>query len=320
MDIAARARSLLAPLLAIAATAAAAQGFPSKPVKVVVPFAAGGPADLVAREVAARLTQQLGQPFLVENQGGAMGKLAVASVARAQPDGYTLLFPASGNVAVLPLFEKERTDILAQLAPVSMISSGPHVLVVSARLPIRNTRELVEYARAHPGKVNFASAGTGGVAHLGMEMLKSSAGIDIVHVPYKGSAPAMADLASGEVQAMFSSMPSLQPMIDRGAIRAIGMTAHSRGTAGIPLISEAVPGFEYTTWYGLFAPAGTPAAVIAALNAAVRQALSDPALQRKLEPQGLEPQASTPEELAAYLRRESAKWAKVIQDARIRLD
>jgi tripartite-type tricarboxylate transporter receptor subunit TctC len=191
---------------------------------------------------------------------------------------------------------------------------------VSARLPIRNTRELVEYARAHPGKVNFASAGTGGVAHLGMEMLKSSAGIDIVHVPYKGSAPAMADLASGEVQAMFSSMPSLQPMIDRGAIRAIGMTARSRGTAGIPLISEAVPGFEYTTWYGLFAPAGTPAAVIAALNAAVRQALADPALQRKLEPQGLEPQASTPEELAAYLRRESAKWAKVIQDARIRLD
>jgi tripartite-type tricarboxylate transporter receptor subunit TctC len=320
MTIAARARSLLAPLLAIAATAAAAQGFPSKPVKVVVPFAAGGPADLVAREVAARLTQQLGQPFLVENQGGAMGKLAVASVARAQPDGYTLLFPASGNVAVLPLFEKERSDILAQLAPVSMISSGPHVLVVSARLPIRNTRELVEYARAHPGKVNFASAGTGGVAHLGMEMLKSSAGIDIVHVPYKGSAPAMADLASGEVQAMFSSMPSLQPMIDRGAIRAIGMTARSPGTANIPLISEAVPGFEYTTWYGLFAPAGTPAAVIAALNAAVRQALADPALQRKLEPQGLEPQASTPEELAAYLRRESAKWAKVIQDARIRLD
>lgn len=304
----------------LAAAPAIAQSFPAKPLKLIVPFAAGGPADLVAREVAVRMGQELGQTVIVENQGGGAGKVAVSTVARAEPDGHTLLFPASGNVVVQPLLEAGRPDLLKQLAPVSMVSTSPHVLVVTTKLPIRDARELVAYAKANPGKVNFASAGTGGVAHLGMEMLKAAAKVDIVHVPYKGTSAAMADLSTGEVQAMFSSMPSLQPMIDKGVIRPIGMTARSKGAVGIPLISEAIPGFEYTTWYGLFAPIGTPAPVIAKLNAAVRKAVGDAALQKKLEPQGLEMHASSPAELADFMRRDSAKWDKVIRDAKIKID
>ena len=276
----------------LAAAPAIAQGFPAKPLKLIVPFAAGGPADLVAREVAVRMGQELGQTVIVENQGGGAGKVAVSTVARAEPDGHTLLFPASGNVVVQPLLEAGRPDLLKQLAPVSMVSTSPHVLVVTTKLPIRD----------------------------GMEMLKAAAKVDIVHVPYKGTSAAMADLSTGEVQAMFSSMPSLQPMIDKGVIRAIGMTARSKGAVGIPLISEAIPGFEYTTWYGVFAPIGTPAPVIAKLNAAVRKAVGDAALQKKLEPQGLEMHASSPAELADFMRRDSAKWDKVIRDAKIKID
>ncbi len=304
---------------ALGVGSAFAQSWPTKTIKLLVPYAAGGPADVVAREVANRLTQELGQPFVVENQGGAMGKVAMLQVGRADPDGYTLLFAASGNVVVHPLLDKQ-SDVLKKLAPVSMVMTGPHVLVVTSKLPVKSVKELVDYAKVNPGKVNFGSAGTGGTAHLGMELFKSMTGVDVVHVPYKGTSQAAVDLASGEVQAMFSSMPSLKPMIDKGSIRAIGMSAPSRVPTGIPLISDAIPGFEYTTWYGIFVTAGTPRPIIDKLNAAIRKAVSDPGLDKKLEAQGLDPEASSPEELSAYMQKESVKWAKVIKDAKITLE
>ncbi len=310
---------LTALLLTLAAGTAAAQAWPAKAVRVLVPYAAGGPADIVAREVATRLTEQLGQAFVIENQGGAMGKVALTNVSRAARDGYTLLFAASGNVVIHPLIEK-KTDILTHIAPVSLISTSPHVLVVTGKLPIRTVKDLVDYARANPGKVNFGSAGTGGTAHLGMELFKSMAKVDVVHVPYKGTSQATVDLVSGEIQAMFSSMPSLKPLIDKGNIRAVGMSAKSRMATGIPLIGDTIPGFEYTTWYGMYTTAGTPRPVIDKLNAAIRKATSDPALKKKLEVQGLDPEASTPEELAAYMRKESEKWGKVIEEAKITLE
>ncbi len=309
----------LAALLAASPAGALAQEWPTKPIRMLVAFAAGGPVDVVAREVAARLGEQLGQTVVVENQGGAGGKIALGTIARAAPDGHTLLFAASGNVVILPLVEK-KPDLVRDLLPVSLVSTSAHALVVNSGLPIRNVRELIDYAKANPGKVHFGSSGTGAAAHLGMELFKSLAGVDVVHVPYKGISQAVIDLQSGDVQAMFSSMPSLKAFIDRGSIRPIGMTAPSRGESGLPLIAEALPGFEYTVWYGVFAPPKTPGAIVDKLNAAIRAVVADPELQKKLEAQSLDLQASTPDELTAHMRKESAKWEKVVREANVTME
>ncbi|MDC7787116.1 tripartite tricarboxylate transporter substrate binding protein [Rhodoplanes sp. TEM] len=301
-----------------AAQADAAKDWPARNVRVMVPFAAGGPADLVAREVAARMGEDLGRAFIIENQGGAGGKLAVLNVARAEPDGYTLLFPASGNVVSHPLAERDMSTV-EQLVPIGLVSTSAHVLVIDPKLPIRTMADLVAYAKANPGKLHFGSAGTGAVAHLGMEMLKMTAGIDIVHVPYRGTSQAIVDVMSGQIQATFSSMPSLRGMIDQGTLRALGMTAKSRGDAGLPLISDTVPAFGYTTWYGLFAPKGTPPAIIDRISASLKKALSDKALQEKLAVQGMDLEWSTPAALDALMKQDIAKWSKVIEAANIRL-
>lgn len=296
----------------------AAAGWPARNIKFIVSFAAGGPADLVAREVAMRMSADLGRPIIVENQGGAGGKLAVHNVARSDPDGYTLLFTPSGSVVHHPLVERDMRAV-EQLAPVGLVSTSPHVLVVNPKLPVRNVKELIDYAKANPGKVYFGSAGTGAAAHLGMEMLKSTAKIDIMHVSYRGTSQAVVDLLAGQIQAMFSSMPSLKGMIDDGSLRALGMTAKSRVDAGLPVISDTVPEFGYTTWYGMFAPAKTPRPVIDRINASLRKALADKALQDKLAVQGLDLQASSPDELGAYMKAEIKKWEPIIEAANIRL-
>ncbi len=297
-----------------------AQGaWPTKPIKLIVPFAAGGPADVVAREVAQALGTELGQPFIVDNQGGGAGVPALNTVARAPADGYTLLFPASANVVVQPLLAKKRTDVLTQLAAVSLVSTSPHMLVVSAKFPAKSTQELIDYAKANPGKVNFGSAGVGGLAHLGMELFKHDAKIDVNHVPYKGTAQVMSDLAGGEVQALFSSMPSLKPMIDKGLIRPISMTAKSGSSlaTGVPLISQTLPGFEYNTWYAVYTTLGTPKPVIDKLNAAIRKVLADKSFEERLSSQGVDAQSSTPEELATRTRNETQQWDKIIRAAKI---
>lgn len=305
-----------------AATTASAQGstpsdWPTRNIRLVVSFAAGGPADLVAREVGLRMSDDLGKSIIVENQGGGGGKPAVLTVARADADGYTLLFTPSGSVVHQPLVDRDSSAV-ERLAPVGLVSTSPHVLVVYPKLPAQNIKELVDYARANPGQVNFGSAGTGAAAHLGMEMLKSTAKIDIVHVPYRGTSQAVLDLLAGRIQAMFSSMPSLKGMIDDGSLRAIGMTDKSRVDAGLPVISDTIPTFGYTTWYGMFAPVKTPPAVIDRLSASLRKTLADKALQDKLAVQGLDLQFSTPAELAAYVKADIQKWAPIIEAADLR--
>lgn len=309
----------------LAAPAAFAQlsAYPSKPIRMVVPFAAGGPADVIARELAQSLGKDLGQSFIVENQGGGAGVPALNAVSRAAADGYTLLFAASGNVVIQPLLSKTRVDILKQVSPVGMVSTSPHVLVVTSKLPVRTVGELTAYAKAHPGEVNFASAGVGGLAHLGTELFRRSAGVDVRHVPYKGTSQAMTDLASGQVQAMFSSLPSMKGMIDKGAIRVVGVTAPSSSPAyqGIPVIKDAgVPGFEYATWYGIYGPPQLPAAVVERLGAALSKLAADKAFDERLRAQGIDLQISTAPQLAERTRRESAEWDKVIRESGIELN
>lgn len=318
------ARALVACAVLAAPLATLAQAaWPTKTIRLVVPYAAGGPADVVAREVAQRLALELKQPVVVENQGGAMGIPALTTVARAEPDGHTLLMPALGNVVLQPLLSKNGgADLLAKLRPVSMVSTSAHVLVVSAKLPVKNVKELVDYARANPGKVSFASAGTGGTAHLGMEMFKSLSKTDVLHVPYKGSSAAVGDLVSGQVSAMFSSLPSLQGVADKGYVRVVGATAQSSSAAtrSLPLLSATLPGFDYTTWYAVYAPVATPTAIVQRLNAALRKVLQDPTLEAKIEPHGVELLASTPEEVLVWVKRDTDKWGRIIRDAHISTD
>lgn len=311
----------IALVAALAPMSQAQAEYPERPIRMVVPFAAGGPADMVGREFAKLFGDRLGQPVVVVNAGGGHGVPALNQVLGAEADGYTLLMPASGNMTV-PSKAMQGKSVLELLAPISLLTESPHVLVVNAKLPVDSVQGLVDYARAHPGKVNFGSAGVGGVAHLGMELFKSNAKIDVVHVPYRGTSQVLTDLASGQVQALFSSMPSLKPMIDKGSIRALAMSAPSKGadTATLPLVSQTVPGVSYTTWYGLFAKAGTPPEVLAKLNQAVIETLKNPELNQKFESQGVEFVSSSPQGLADIVRRDTKQWTALIEQAGIEIE
>jgi tripartite-type tricarboxylate transporter receptor subunit TctC len=315
--------TLLLALAAAAPSVAVAQtGFPSKPIKLIVPFASGGAADVVARQIADTWSAKLGQPIIIENQGGGAGVVAVTNVVKSSPDGHTILFAASGNITTQPILNNSEAEI-AKLAPVSLISTSPHVLVVTAKLPVTNVKELVAYARANPGHVNFGSPGVGGLGHLGIELFRSSTKTDITHIPYRGGSQVTKDLVSGDVHALFSSLPSLKPFMDAGRIRAIGLTAPSRSAdaKGIPTIAEAgFPGVEYTTWYGAYVAGGTPQPVINKLNATLRETFAVKALRDKLDVQGVELQASTPAQLRKLMQDETGKWRKVIKDANITLN
>ncbi|SAI69346.1 putattive exported protein [Bordetella ansorpii] len=292
--------------------------YPERPIRMVVPFAAGGPADMVGREFAQLFGQKLGQPVVVVNAGGGHGVPALNQVLGQEADGYTLLMPASGNMTI-PSKAMEGKDVLSLLAPISLLTESPHVLVVNAKMPVKSVQDLVDYARAHPGRVNFGSAGVGGVAHLGMELFKSQAKVDVVHVPYRGTSQVLTDLASGQVQALFSSMPSLKPMIDKGSVRALAMSAPSKGgdTASLPVISQTLPGVSYTTWYALFAKAGTPPEVLDKLNRAVVETLKNPELNEKFASQGVEFVSSTPAGLKDIVQRDTRQWARLIDQAGI---
>lgn len=319
-------RHFIASLVALSAgliAPAFGQGFPSRPIKFVVPFAAGGPADIVAREVGQKLGAELGQPVVVDNQGGGAGVSALSSVVRGDPDGHTLLFAASGNMVLQPQVSRAGgKELIGKLRPISLVSTGPHVLVVSSKLPVSTMKEFIDYARANPGRISYASAGVGGVAHLGMEYLKALTKIDMTHVPYRGTSAAIGDLASGQVQALFSSPPSLQAAIDKGLVKPLGMSAPGGTGAArsLPVIGTVVPGFEFTTWYGMYAPAATPTAVVDRIHAALAKVLKDPGLVAKLEAQGVELTGSTPEQLEAIGRRDTEKWAKVIRAANISIE
>lgn len=309
--------------VAVLVSPAWGQAYPTKTIRMVVPFAAGGPVDVVAREVGQKLTTDLNQTVLIENQGGGAGITALTTVTRSDPDGHTLLFAASGNIVLQPQLSKTGgADLLGRLRPVAMVSTGPHVLVVSTKLPVKTVKEFIDYARAHPGTLNYGSAGVGGVSHLGMEYLQALAKTEMTHVPYKGTAAAINDLTAGNIHALFSSPPSLQAAIDQGHVRPLGMSAGGgTGVArSLPLIGSTVPGFEFTTWYAIYAPAGTPTPVVEKIAGAVRKVVTDPSLKSKLEVQGVELTYASAQELTRVMKRDTEKWAKVIRDAKLTVE
>jgi tripartite-type tricarboxylate transporter receptor subunit TctC len=316
-----RRRALVALACAFTVSAApgiaCAQDYPSKPVTLVVPFPPGGPTDITARTLAAALSTQLGQQFVVENKPGAGGTLGSGLVARAQPDGYTLLWGGTSTLAVAPsLYRSLPYEPLKSFSPVSLAASGPLLLAGSPALQANDLREFVSLAKSARGRLNFASAGTGTSTHLTAELLKSQANIDLVHVPYKGGGPALAGVLGGEVQVIFDTFAILLPHVRSGKLKAFAVTSPNRHPLipEIPTVAESgFPGFESTVWFGLVAPAGTPREIVQRLSAGIRAAAASPALREAFAKHGLDTINSTPEMFAEWIRTETAKWTQVVR-------
>ena len=302
----------------------AADAFPTKPIRIVVPFPPGGPADVLARTVGDRIAAALGQPVVVDNRPGAGGNIGMELVAKAAPDGHTLALAPAGNLTVNPsLYRNVPYDVGRDFAPVTVIAAVPNVLVVNPQVPAKDLAELIAYAKANPGKLNYSSPGPGSGAHLAGELLKSSAGIDIVHVPYSGIAPAVTAVIAGDVQLMFAGAPSALPQVAGGKLRALAVASPKRiaSAPALPTLSEAgLPGFDVTSWYSIVAPAATPPAVVERLQKEIARALTSPDVKAKLTGIGAEPIANTPEEFAAMIRVETAKWSKIVKDANIKIE
>ncbi len=293
----------------------AAQGYPERPVRIVVPFPAGAGADATARLFTPKLTEALGQQFIVDNRAGAAGNIGAESASRAAPDGYTLLVAPASLASSQSLYKKLNFDLVQDFAPIAMLASAPFVLAVHPSVPAGSVKELIAFAKFHPGQINFASTGVGGVNHLAGELFKSMAGIDIVHVPYKGTSTAIPDLIGGQVSMMFTSTLSSLPQVKTGRLRALGISSAKRSLAApeLPTIAESgVPGYESSTWFALLAPAGTSRAIIGQLNAMLTKIAQSPDIREHLITQGAEPQSGSPEQVGAYLRSEITKWAKVV--------
>jgi tripartite-type tricarboxylate transporter receptor subunit TctC len=301
------------------AAATGAQDFPSKPLRVIVPYAAGGGADILARLVAQQLTERLHQPVVVENRGGASNTIGMQAVAGAEKDGYTLGLATPVFVMTPSLMKNHPYDPLKDFVPVAMIGFTPLVLVVHPSVAAKTTQEFIALARSKPGSLNFASLGAATTQGLAGSMFNAMTGIDAVQVPYKGSAPGVTDLLAGNVQFMFNALPSMLGHIQTGRLRALGVSGARAAPQlpDVPALKEAVPGYEVTTWYSFVAPAGTPPAVIERLNHEISAIVESPEMRERLKGQGLEADAMKPEELAAHFRAESAKWAKVIRDSHI---
>ena len=318
----ARVLALAAALLLAVPLGASAQAYPAQPIRLIVPFGAGGLTDILARLIAEQLGVRKGWQVVVENKAGAGGNIGAAEVARAKPDGYTLLMGSIGTNATNPfLYKAMPYDAAKDFAPITLAATGTLLLVTNPDLPIKTTEELLAYARQNPGKLMYASGGMGASQHLAGELLKSMAGLDIEHVPYKGLAPAIPDVLAGRVSMTFDMATAL-PYVKQGKLRAIAVANPERSSAlpDVPTIGEAVPGYAASAWYGLFAPAGTPRAVIDVLNKEVTQILREPAMHERLVALGAEPAASTPEELGAFVKAESEKWGKVLSGLNINLD
>ncbi|HZN26932.1 MAG TPA: tripartite tricarboxylate transporter substrate binding protein [Burkholderiales bacterium] len=304
-------------LAALAPTnAAAADAYPSRPIRFIVPFPPGGGNDIVGRLVAVKLGERLGQQVVVDNRGGAGGTVGTDITAKAPPDGYTLLVNNISLAVNHTLFTKLPYDTLKDLAPVSLIGRQPNVVVVHPGLPAKSMRELLDLARAKPGQLNYGSGGNGTASHLATEMLKLMTRTDIVHVPYKGLGPALTDLIGGRLEVIISTLASALPQLKAGKLRPLAVTTARRSSffPDLPTMHEAgVKGYEFSTWYGLLVPAGTPQAIVDRLNQETRKAVGTPAVAEQFVAQGLEPAASSPHEFGAYLRSEVAKWGKVIR-------
>ena len=318
------AAALVAGSLAAAGPAAFSQGYPTRPVRVIVPFAAGGQSDVVGRIVAQRLGERLGQPFVVDNRPGAGGSIGADAVAKAAPDGYTLLLASASEVTVYPnVNPKAPYDPLRDFAPVGLVATVPLVLVATPSLPARSVDELVKLARAKPGVISYGSAGTGSTTHLAMELFASLARIQLTHIPYKGSAPVVNDLLSGNLQLALSTMPPALPHARAGRLTLLAVSTARRSPAlpDVPTVQESgVPGYDVALWNGVLAPARTPPEIVAKLNAELAAMLELPEVRDALVKLGAEPSRSTPDEFASLIRADLATWAKVVRDGGIRID
>ena len=301
---------------------AGAQDFPNKPIRLIVPFPAGGPNDIIARVVGQRMSELTKQPVLIDNRGGQAGVLGTDAVAKANPDGYTIGIVSASALVISPTMEKVPYDVGRDFAPVTLAVTVPEMLVVASNFPANNMAELVGLAKAQPGKFNFASAGVGGLPHLAGELLKLTAKIDIVHVPYRGAAPAINDLLGQQVQMAFLDLPVLLPHIKAGTLRPIALGAPQRAPTApdVPTTAEVgMPDILIENWYGMVAPAKTPNNIIAALNRIANEAMADPSVKQKLADQGLTVAGDTPEHFRGYIEAETKKWARVIKDAGVEM-
>ncbi len=313
--VAVRALTVCALGLALAG-GAWAQAWPSRPVRLVVPYPPGGPTDIVARVVAQRLQTQTGQPFIVDNRAGAGGNTGAEAVARSAPDGYTLLVATTAHAINPALFKNLTYSFARDFAPISQLTSGPLVVAVTPTLPVKTVAELIALAKSRPGELNYASSGNGQSTHLAGELFNAMAGTRMRHVPYKGSAPALADTIAGQVHLTFDTMLSAMPHVKADKLRALAVTSPRRSPAApdLPTVAESgLPGYEVIAWNGLLAPAGTPRDVIARLNDEVRQALQQPDIQERFLAQGFGAAYSTPEAFAGFIAAEIEKWARVVK-------
>jgi len=297
---------------------AAAQDFPNKPIKLIVPFPPGGPNDIIARVVGQRMTELTKQPVLIDNRGGQAGVLGTDAVAKANPDGYTIGIVSASALVISPTMEKVAYDVARDFAPVTLVTTVPEMLVVASNVPANNMAELIALVKAQPGKLNFASAGVGGLPHLAGELFKLTAKLDIVHVPYRGAAPAINDLLGQQVQMTFLDLPVLLPHIKAGTLRPIALGARERAPTApdVPTTAEVgMPDLLIENWYGMIAPAKTPDNIVAALNRIANEAMADPSVKQRLADQGLTVAGDTPEHFRSFIDAETRKWAKVIKDA-----
>jgi tripartite-type tricarboxylate transporter receptor subunit TctC len=317
-------RLLILIAFAFSVATASAQQFPSKAVRIINPFAPGGATDIIARQMAQKLTEAWGQAVVVENRAGASGAIGVELVAKSPPDGYTLLIATQTTHAANPaLYAKLPYDAVKDFAPLTLAGSTPLALMVRPSLPVSNVKELIDFARKNPAKLVYASGGNGTSQHLTTELMKSMSNTYMLHIPYRGAGPAMADLLGGQVDLMFDNLPTALPHVKTGKLRGLAVTTASRSPLApeLPTMAESgLPGFELSTWFAFFAPAGTPRAIVDKISGDMRRVLAQPDMQQRLAAIGVDIRASTPDELAAFQRAELAKWAKIIRDSGAKVD
>ena len=310
-------------IMLIVALPVLAQSYPSKPIRLVLPYPPGGGTDVIARPLAQKLTEQLGQQVIVDNRGGAGGNIGMEFVAKSPADGYTLLFALTAQYAVNPsLYPKLSYDPIRDYAPISLLANAPYLLVVHPALPAKSVAELVALVKARPGQLSYSSSGNGSGAHLAGEMLRSLARVEIVHVPYKGAGPAMPDLIAGQVQLSFITYTAAGPHIKTGRLRALGVTTAKRSPTlpDLPAIGETVAGYDSAVWYGFAAPAGTPLEIVSKLNAEVLRVLAAPDFRSRITLEAVSPIGSTPEEFGSFMKSEIVRWAKVVKDSGAKVD
>jgi tripartite-type tricarboxylate transporter receptor subunit TctC len=313
---------LLAAALALAAGVAHG-AYPEKPIRLIVPYPPGGGVDASARVLTHTLTDRIGQQIVIDNRGGSGGSIGAEIAVQAAPDGYTLLYGTTSTHAISPnLYRKLPYDPGRDFTPVALVGVTPYVLSVHPSLPVKSVKELIAYAKAHPGKLNFASAGNGSALHLAGAMLKSMAGIDIVHVPYKGGGPALNDLIGGRVQMMFAPASTMMPHVKAGRLRALGVSSAKRTKVApeLPPIADTVPGYEASGWYAVFGPRGLPRAIAEKLNKDINAVLHDPSVAGRYTALGVEPEGGSAADLARFVKSEMAKWGKAVKDSGARVD